>query len=144
MRFVEYPYPVDSPEYQQCHNRARREFGKASSYLCNGEDCAKRAHDWAWVHDTDPWEPENYIPLCRACHQDYDRAEWLVEERKRERARIANTGAYKGWTPERREAQRQRMLGKWNQPGEREAQADRARRDRPWTGRRPKRGGGAR
>lgn len=126
----------NNAEYAANHNRVRKAKGKASDYPC--VDCSKDARDWAHIHDKPKGDVNSYQPMCRLCHQAYDRAEWLIEERRRERARIENTAAFKGWTPERREAQRQRMLAKWNKPGERARQAKRCKRDKPWTGRRPK------
>jgi len=135
--------PVNSAEYQRYHRAVRHTYGQPWDYYCVRE-CGRLARDWAWIHGTNPANPDNYMTLCRWCHQEYDRAEWLIEERRRERARIENTNAFKGWTPERREEQRQRMLARWNEPGRREAQAIRCKQDEPWSGRRPKNGGGAR
>jgi len=114
--------------------------GKVAEYLCS---CGEQARDWAHRHETDPAIPANYDPMCRSCHKAYDLLGWLKEERQLERDRIESGRSFKGWSPERREAQRQRMLEKWGSPEERAKQAERAKRDQPWRGRRP-RGGDAR
>lgn len=67
--------PEEQREYLHIHYRIRRLNGKASEYGCWGwpdADCDDQAMDWAWIHDTDPADPENYIALCRQCHRDYD------------------------------------------------------------------------
>lgn len=128
---------TNDAEYQRNHKRVRKVRGKVKDYNCK---CGRQARDWAHKHNTNPADPNNYEPMCRFCHKEYDRPEWLQEERRQEQARIENTNAFKGWTPERREAQRQRMLEKWSSKEERDKQAERARRDKPWRGRRPQGG----
>lgn len=136
--------PVNSAKYQADHKRVRLVRGDVRLRDCIADGCDDSARDWAWIHGKDPSDPENYRPMCRVHHQEYDRAEWLVEERKKERERIESGRSFKGWTPERREAQRQRMLDKWASPEERLKQSERAKADEPWKGRRPKKGGGLR
>jgi hypothetical protein len=131
---------TNDADYQRLHKIVRRERGDAREYPCSNV-CGRQAEDWSWIHGTDPANLKSYRPLCRYCHREYDRPQWLQQERLRERERIEATNAHKGWTPERREEQRQRMLQKWSQPGSREAQAERAKRDQPWLGRRPQVGG---
>ncbi|UOW92984.1 hypothetical protein SEA_LEOPARD_81 [Mycobacterium phage Leopard] len=132
---------TNSPEYQRNHKKLRQSRGQPWEYDC--VDCKMRkGRDWAYIHDTDPSDVRNYKPLCRLCHQAYDRPAWLIEERRIERERIEQTNAFKGWTPERREAQRQRMLAKWAQPGAKEAQAIKCKSERPWESRRLMSGGG--
>lgn len=130
---------VDSPLYQRYHKAVRIRFGKASDYVC--WLCDEDAFEWAWIHDTDPSDTDHYIPLCRICHRGYDRAEWLAKERERRSA----TPQGRGWSPERRRKASEATRAQWaNGNLNRTEQAERARRDRPWEGRRPKNGGGAR
>lgn len=129
---------TDSYEYIQNHKAVRSQRGKASLQIC--VSCGEPAKDWAWIHGMDPKNISSYDPMCRLCHQEYDRPEWLKEERRLERERIEKTSAYKGWSQERREAQRLRMLEQWSDPEERKKQAERAKRDQPWKGRRAKKG----
>lgn len=133
---------TDSHEYIVNHRRVRRVRGNAILQKC--VECGGRAEQWAWIHGQDPEDPANYQPMCRKDHKAYDRPDWLVEERREERERIESGRSHKGWTPERREAQRKRMLAKWSDPEERAKQADRAARDMPWTGRRSGKGDDAR
>jgi len=130
---------VDSPLYQRYHRAVRVRFGKASDYGC--WHCDDQARDWAWIHDTDPADTDNYTLMCRLCHQEYDRAEWL----KREQADKRAEGIKKGWTLERRAEASKMAKSQWISGSlSRAAQSERAVRDRPWEGRRPKNGGGAR
>jgi hypothetical protein len=135
---------TNDAEYQANHKRVRMTRGQPWDFICVTRGCDKDGRDWAHIHDTDPTDPKNFRPMCRKCHKAYDRPEWLQEERRLKRKHIERTGAFAGWTPERRETQRQRMLSKWSDPKEREAQAERALRDQPWLDRRPSKGGGSR
>lgn len=58
-------------EYRQNHRMVARIRGSASKRLC--EYCGKQARDWAQVHNTTGVNPDEYFPLCRACHMKYDR-----------------------------------------------------------------------
>lgn len=129
---------TDSALYQRQHKAMRKARGRADAQACI--TCEGQACDWAWIHDTDPAVVDNYQPMCRFCHQTYDRAEWLVEERRRERERIEAGRSFRGWSPERREEQRQRMIRKWASPGAKEAQAMKIKSEQPWLARRPKKG----
>jgi hypothetical protein len=132
--------PVNSAEYQAYHKAVRRKHGKPSEYPCSYYECPRYGRDWAWQHDTDPANPDNYNPMCRLHHQEYDRPYWLKKEQADRRAE----GERKGWTPERRAAQSARAKEQWGDGTlSRTEQSRRALRDRPWTGRRPRRGGGA-
>lgn len=62
--------PWMSTRYGAVHNRMRRERGQAKLHACSV--CENEAHDRSYVHDTDPLDPYNYVPLCRKCHQTYD------------------------------------------------------------------------
>lgn len=131
---------TNDAEYQRNHKRVRKVRGQARDQGCIR--CDKDGRDWAHRHGTDPSQPDNYDPMCRLCHQDYDRPEWLKEERRLKREKTEAEPAFRGWTPERREAQRKRMLEKWADPAKRAAQAERAKADQPWKGRRPRTQGG--
>ena len=61
----------DRAWWQRNHRAVHRKYGKAYEYLC--EWCDRGAVEWAWVHDTNPEEEENYIPLCQFCHRKYDK-----------------------------------------------------------------------
>jgi len=89
--------------------------------------------------------------LCPSCHKikHPNDAEALAKISKANKGKIRSeasrskqketikyhTGEKKGWTEERRELQRQRMILKWSDPEQRLAQAERAKRDKPWLGR---------
>ncbi len=60
-----------TPEYQAYHAqhaKLRNSRGHAYKHTCWGL-CGEQARDWANVHGTD-----RYIPLCRKCHLQYDKA----------------------------------------------------------------------
>jgi hypothetical protein len=62
--------------YSTRHWRVRKHRRPANLRKCvycaaNGVD--KQARDWAHLHDTNPEDVMNYIPLCRSCHIRYDR-----------------------------------------------------------------------
>lgn len=135
--------PTNSALYQRYHKVVRLRYGPASDYYCVRE-CGRIARDWAWVHDTDPSDPENYMTLCRLCHQEYDRPEWLTEERKRERARIENTPQHKGWTPERRKALSDLNRERAKDPEYIKRRSEACSQGRPWESRRVKNGAGVR
>lgn len=85
--------PKDGPEsffwaprerllYDTAHNHVHALRGKATEQDC--VDCGGQAHDWAYDHnDPDqisedgkmPYsaDVDHYIPLCRKCHQRFDR-----------------------------------------------------------------------
>jgi NUMOD3 motif len=68
--------PEEEKQYQARHRRNVAQRGKAQLRKCahcaaDGVD--EQAHDWAHVHDTDPDDVMNYIPLCKKCHGRYDR-----------------------------------------------------------------------
>lgn len=57
--------------YDMMHARVRRARGPANQHPCV-QQCGRKASDWAHTHDTDPADPQNYQPMCRACHVRYD------------------------------------------------------------------------
>lgn len=59
----------DNAKYLARHVRVRTARGSASDYEC---ECGKTAKEWAHLHDTNPFEPVNYKPLCVKCHRAYD------------------------------------------------------------------------
>lgn len=62
--------------------------------------CHSLTYHWAWIHDTDPSDPQNYRQLCRECHSAYDghigagnaRAKLRQEDADAIRARYAAGG----------------------------------------------------
>ena len=66
--------------YHGAHIRVYKEYGKASGYEC--EHCTNVAEDWALMKRASRvWEdeygyyscnPDDYMPLCKLCHQEYD------------------------------------------------------------------------
>lgn len=61
----------DEATYTARHKRVRRERGPANQQKC--KFCGEQARDWAQVHGTDGLDIQNdYNPLCRACHIEYD------------------------------------------------------------------------
>jgi NUMOD3 motif len=68
--------PEEEKKYQARHRRNVAERGKAhlrKCILCARSGIDKQAHDWAHVHDTDPDDVMNYVPLCKKCHGGYDK-----------------------------------------------------------------------
>lgn len=57
--------------YQRNHKRTVKARGRAAAHKCIR--CGKQAEDWAQVHGTSGEEPEDYQPMCTACHIRYDR-----------------------------------------------------------------------
>lgn len=70
-------------DYEGAHTRVKRAKGKAREHKCFA-GCGKTAMDWAYLHG-DPNEAEDrkgrkysmdpkfYVPMCRACHQKFDK-----------------------------------------------------------------------
>jgi len=59
--------------YSAMHKRVVRLRGPADH--CEQREtagCRSRTYHWAWIHDTDPGDPQNYRQLCRPCHSVYD------------------------------------------------------------------------
>lgn len=55
--------------------------GSAKDYKCN--DCRKRAAQWSHIHDTDSYDPNNYVPRCYNCHvRYYGRGRWEPQRPK--------------------------------------------------------------
>jgi hypothetical protein len=52
------------------HYRVRNARGRAAEHLCC--ECGKQARDWAQIHDADPYDVNNFQPMCRHCHMIYD------------------------------------------------------------------------
>lgn len=63
-------HPLNTPEYQRNHNRVRAARGAAWLHVC--EHCGGRAVDWATIHGCGGQQPDDYMPLCKPCHIDYD------------------------------------------------------------------------
>jgi hypothetical protein len=62
---------MEMTEYVRIHAEVRRRCGRADMWACDNE-CGEQARDWSHIHDTDPTDWRNYIPLCRRCHRQYD------------------------------------------------------------------------
>lgn len=63
-------YKVGSNEYNRIHYKIRTTRGCASEHNC--VDCGNIAINWAWIHDTDVEDIDNYDPMCKPCHHKYD------------------------------------------------------------------------
>lgn len=61
--------------------RVRNKYGKASDYNCTFCQ-GRQARDWAWIHGTDREAVTSYIPLCKPCHNDYDKGTRIAGIRK--------------------------------------------------------------
>jgi hypothetical protein len=83
--------------YSANHVRVRKARGSASGQLCEG-GCQGRAYDWAHLHSTDPASPASYVPLCRRCHNEYDK--------DAERAGMARRSHNPGWVAYKKRARR--------------------------------------
>jgi hypothetical protein len=91
--------PDEEREYQRRHRRNVAERGEAKlrkCIQCTRAGIDKQAHDWAHVHDTDPDDVMNYVPLCKKCHGGYDKH----TPEAIEKIRAASTG--RRHTPESR------------------------------------------
>ena len=60
----------NNAKYLARHVRVRTARGKASGHDC---ECGLQAFEWAHVHDTDPFDVQNYRPMCVKCHRAYDK-----------------------------------------------------------------------
>ncbi len=60
---------TNSAAYSAVHKKLRATFGSASKFKCL---CNRPARSWAWKHDTDPNDIDNYMPMCNSCHVKYD------------------------------------------------------------------------
>lgn len=61
---------VGGVPYQTRHNHVYQQRGPAKSHKCS--HCSEQAFDWAQITGTDGLSPDDYMPLCRKCHQVYD------------------------------------------------------------------------
>ena len=95
----------DSLGYFGCHRRVRKERGRAADQTCT---CGAQARHWAHIHNTDPADPKNYMPLCQKCHWRYDGvgAATVAAKSPEERRAIA----LKAWETKRRNQEEQRDL----------------------------------
>jgi len=58
--------------YTARHQRLHWHRGKASAHSCYR--CSNRAEEWAQIHTEDGEDPwSDYVPLCKACHANYDK-----------------------------------------------------------------------
>lgn len=72
------------PRSGAMHLRIVRARGKASEYLCDsceeGSNGERWTMDWAHIHDTDPNDVNNYMPMCRKCHMLYDKSSLVAAQ----------------------------------------------------------------
>jgi hypothetical protein len=59
-----------SAEYRLNHRCVRAARGPAWQQTC--EHCGKQARDWATIHGCTGESPDDFMPLCKSCHQIYD------------------------------------------------------------------------
>ena len=59
------------PDYDPIHKGVRYHRGSASQYNCI--DCELFAVEWSHIHNTDPYDIDNYEPRCKSCHCKYDK-----------------------------------------------------------------------
>ncbi len=78
--------PKNIDAYRAAHSRVRRVRGAAAYHAC--EQCGQEACDWALINESPRavakvingtqrrWSdhPDDYRPMCRACHRTYDSA----------------------------------------------------------------------
>lgn len=115
---------ADDPEYQKKHYHMRKANGKARDYYC--QHCDGPAEQWAQVHDSSGWDPENdYLALCRSCHRKYD----MTDETK---AKIGNSNRGKKRTPEQIQTLSLAHMG--NSPSEEtRKKLSKALKGKPWS-----------
>lgn len=81
--------------YQRIHARLYRERGAASGFSCS---CGSPAKEWAYQYSAGASEkrsrkgspysddPEDYAPMCTACHQKFDIASDPIQAARRSKA----------------------------------------------------------
>lgn len=95
--------PERKRAYHRNHIRVQAARGAASQERC--VRCTDSAEQWAQVHGTDGTDPhQHYQPMCRRCHDDYDRE---VKGAKISAAKMGHT-----FSEEAREKMRAAKLGK--------------------------------
>lgn len=63
----------DMAQYKTIHQRIKRARGVAAMCeLRESVGCSSRKYEWSHVHETDPYNVENYRQLCKSCHITYD------------------------------------------------------------------------
>lgn len=82
------------------HRRVRAARGRAGDRQC--VRCDEPARHWAWVHDTDRDDPENYQAMCQSCHYLYDEVNSKGTKTMGPRGR--SDAAHKAWETKRRKA----------------------------------------
>jgi hypothetical protein len=60
-------------KYLARHVRVRTARGKAAELSC--VECDGPAFEWSLIHNADPFEIQNYRPMCVRCHRIYDRGD---------------------------------------------------------------------
>ena len=66
-------YKHESNPNRGMHMLVERRRGKAKEYVCVEGGDHHTAHDWAHMHGTDREDYNNYQPMCRKHHNEYDR-----------------------------------------------------------------------
>lgn len=59
-----------SPAYVSRHRAIRKARGSAWRLRC--QHCGDQADDWATIHGRAGDQPDDYMPLCKSCHNRYD------------------------------------------------------------------------
>ena len=68
-----YAWKGDDAGYKSFHMRVIRTRGSADHCEWRSKaDCKSRKYEWAHLHETSPGDAENYVSLCKTCHQEYD------------------------------------------------------------------------
>ena len=88
--------------YKGRHSRIYVVRGKADHCIHrNAIGCTSTRFEWAHIHDTDPLDVFNYVPLCKSCHIRYDRAAYTgprpsIQGRKHWRAKLKDEATVLG------------------------------------------------
>jgi transposase-like protein len=69
-----YAWKGQDAQYQARHMRVIRSRGRADRCEWRSSaHCASVKYEWSHIHGTDPGNVANYRPLCKECHQRYDK-----------------------------------------------------------------------
>jgi NAD-dependent SIR2 family protein deacetylase len=105
------PVKTESTNYSTLHKRLVKARGPAKNQPCS--NCSAVAAEWALVHDKTGQNPNDYVPLCRKCHQKYDDHagykrgrphDEIFGQRTAEQISAQMTSIWAGLTPDQREA----------------------------------------
>jgi hypothetical protein len=68
-----YAWKGSAAGYQALHNRVIHLRGRAAHCEWRATaGCRSIKYEWAHLHGTDPGDSQNYVSLCKTCHQEYD------------------------------------------------------------------------